>query len=131
MSDIYIAIPYPTHSGNHQRRNFVTASGKMPLTEETKAYRAQVHALLYSQRQSDLKLAGPLEVQWLVNPPDRRARDTANLIKTVEDAITKAGFWLDDSNRVIRRTMFEWAEPVKGGRIQLWARPWVDLGNEP
>lgn len=53
-------------------------------------------------------------MDFLVEPPDLRARDVDNLMKVVKDALTDAGFWVDDSNKVIRKGSWEWAGPGKG-----------------
>jgi len=53
-------------------------------------------------------------VDFLVEPPDRRGREVDNLMKVVKDALTDAGFWVDDSNKVIRKGSWEWAAPGKG-----------------
>jgi crossover junction endodeoxyribonuclease RusA len=49
--------------------------------------------------------------------PDRRRRDLDNLQKAAFDALTKAGFWLDDSQvidyRVVKMPV------VKGGKLEL------------
>lgn len=134
----WVTIGYPGQSGNHHYVHGVeayTAPGggrvkhraSVRLTDETIAYRAMVHGQLFAQGKSALKLTGPLEVEWRVNPPDARARDMDNVLKVCKDALTKGGFWLDDSNKVIRRTLFEWLDPVPGGRVVVIARPWFPM----
>lgn len=49
--------------------------------------------------------------------PDRRRRDLDNLQKAVFDALTKAGFWLDDSQVVDYRVVK--MPVVKGGKLEL------------
>jgi crossover junction endodeoxyribonuclease RusA len=107
-------LPYPNHTGNHSVRH---GGGSHYLTEGAKAYRALVEYAAVKGLVKDLQLAGPLEVSFLVAPPNKAARDTDNLLKVVNDAITKAGIWVDDSNKVIRRTIFEWTAPEGEGRI--------------
>jgi Holliday junction resolvase RusA-like endonuclease len=58
-------------------------------------------------------------VAWVLAPPDRRARDHTNVLKEVEDCLTAAGLWLDDSNKVIRHVTVSWADPVPGGDIRV------------
>ena len=64
-------------------------------------------------------LGGPLAVSWLLSPPDRRARDVDNVRKVVADALTRAGFWVDDSNKVLVRETFDWHDPTPGGEVHL------------
>lgn len=42
-------------------------------------------------------LTGLLSVRIEVPVPDNRKRDTDNLPKAIFDSLTKAGFWVDDS----------------------------------
>ncbi|EFO2125822.1 hypothetical protein DP030_24335 [Escherichia coli O106] len=57
--------------------------------------------------------------------PDRRRRDLDNLQKAAFDALTKAGFWLDDAQVVDYRVV---KMPVtKGGKLELTI---TELGNE-
>ncbi|EEQ9448080.1 crossover junction endodeoxyribonuclease RusA, partial [Escherichia coli] len=56
---------------------------------------------------------------------DRRRRDLDNLQKAAFDALTKAGFWLDDAQVVDYRVV---KMPVtKGGRLELTI---TEMGNE-
>jgi len=110
-----IDLPWPPATGNHTTRlgkkGFYTIGS-------IKAYREQVGWLIRAAK-LDRRLSGPLIVEWFANPPDRRAVDDDNVMKVVKDALTKAFFWQDDSNKVIRRTVFEWGDPIKGGRIKI------------
>ena len=58
-----------------------------------------------------------LSLSITANPPDRRRRDLSNLPKCLEDALTKARIWADDSQvddlRVIR------GEPTPGGSLTV------------
>lgn len=55
---------------------------------------------------------------WLVvQAPDRRARDLDNTVKAVQDALTHAGVWLDDSQ--IDRLLVERGPVVKGGMVSV------------
>lgn len=136
--DYTIILPYPTTTGNSHYNHGATRYTKkgggvgfkatITLNDETKAYRAQVHGHCYAQKCSGLKLAGPLEIEYHLSPPDDRvARDSDNLLKVLKDALTKSGFWADDSNVVIKREIIEWKAPLPGGRVVVFARPFVDL----
>lgn len=109
-----VEIPYPGHTGNSSTRH---ANGKHYLTREAIAYRWAVAAAVGRV----VPLAGPFSVDWLIAPPDRRARDADNLHKVCGDALTHAGWWVDDSNKVIVSGRWKWTEPIKGGRIMVTA----------
>lgn len=112
-----IILPYPPAgaTGNHAVRH-----GKRGhyLSDAAQTYRAQVNIAL-AQQHGKRRLEGPLVAEWRFFPPDRRARDSDNVRKTLADALTMAGLWVDDSNRVIRREVFEWGDVVKGGKVEL------------
>jgi Holliday junction resolvase RusA-like endonuclease len=90
---------------------------------EAVAYDALVGQIVASMGMGRLTsqkpLAGPLSVSWLLGPPDNRARDVDNVRKVVADALTKSGFWKDDSNKVLVRESFEWTQAMPGGAIGL------------
>lgn len=121
MDPITIELPYPPFTGNTATRH---ANGAHYRRPEANRYRGLIRMLIASQR-LDLGLSGPLQVDWVLAPPDRRARDQTNVLKEVEDCLTAAGVWTDDSNHVIKRTTVEWTEPVKGGAILVTIRPFV------
>lgn len=120
MDPITLELPYPPYSGNSATRH---ANGAHYRRPESNRYRGLIRMLIASQR-LDLGLSGPLQVDWVLAPPDRRARDQTNVLKEVEDCLTAAGLWVDDSNKIIKRTTVEWTEPVKGGAILVTLRPY-------
>jgi crossover junction endodeoxyribonuclease RusA len=115
------ALPWPKVTGNHAVKH--TRAGGHYKTPEAKAYEAVVAQIVASMGMGNLlgkkPLGGPLKVLWLLSPPDRRARDVDNVRKVVADALTKAGFWLDDSNKVLVRETFEWAPSTPGGEVSM------------
>ena len=129
MSALEIILPYPPAgtTGNHAVKH---ARGGHYLTTATKRYRYAVMMCCATQR-ARRQLAGPLLVEWAFNPPDRRARDSDNVLKTLKDAMTAAGVWIDDSNKVIRRESIEWLEPLTDGRVVVHIRAMSDEKNTP
>jgi crossover junction endodeoxyribonuclease RusA len=119
LHQIYqLEIPWPTVTGNHAVKH--TKTGGHYKTAQAKAYEAAVAAIVVGQGLgSSRTLNGPLRAFWLLAPPDRRARDLDNVRKTAADALTKAGFWADDSNKVLTAERFEWSAPEAGGKIFL------------
>lgn len=114
-------LPWPAVTGNHAVKH--TRAGGHYKTPPAKAYEALVAQIVASMGMGSLigrkALGGPLSVSWLLAPPDRRARDVDNVRKVAADALTLAGFWKDDSNKVLVREAFEWTEPTPGGAIGL------------
>lgn len=120
---ITVVLPYPPVSGNHAARH---AGGRHYRTEAAQRYRTQVGAELLAAG-----LAGPrwapltnLRVRVQLCPPDGRVRDHDNAIKEIADAITKVGFWLDDSNRVIHSWQIDWLPALTGGAVRVTVELW-------
>ena len=115
------ALPWPTVTGNHAVKH--TRTGGHYKTPEAKAYEATVAQIVAGMGMGSLlgqkPLDGPLIVSWLLSPPDRRARDVDNARKVAADALTRAGFWSDDSNKVLVEEHFVWSDPSPGGEISL------------
>lgn len=112
-----LELPYPSHTGNHSVRH--TRGGGHYVTKEAEAYRLMVSLKASPGRMAPRMLAGPLRLEWLIAPPDRKARDVDNLMKVVCDALTRCGFWVDDSNKVLKHGSWQWTDPVPGGSILL------------
>ncbi len=114
-------LPWPKVLGNHATKH--TRAGGHYKVPEAVAYDALVGQIVASMGMGRLSsqkpLDGPLSVSWLLGPPDNRARDVDNVRKVVADALTKSGFWKDDSNKVLVRESFEWTKVIPAGAIGL------------
>ena len=121
MNTYEFSLPWPKVTGNHAVKH--TRAGGHYKVPEALAYEALVAQIVAAMGMGSLAgqkpLAGPLRVDWLLSPPDRRARDVDNVRKVVADALTRAGFWADDSNKVLVREAFEWAESSPGGEVSM------------
>lgn len=108
-----LTLPYPP-TGNHAIKH---GRNGHYATPEAKAYRSAIRSLIAQQRAS-IRLQGPIRVVAEISPPDRRRRDMDNAWKTIADALTNAGVWMDDYQiadlRLIR------AAPVKGGAVSVF-----------
>lgn len=121
MSQIILTLPYPP-SGNHSVKH---ARGGHYLGLSTKTFRRDVRMLALHYGVGDADLAGPLSVTYRFAPPDDRHRDSCNVIKSLKDALTLAGVWIDDSNRVIRRELIEWLPKQKIGEVTVTIEPFI------
>lgn len=113
---IELELPWPP-TGNSSTRH--TRTGGHYKTAKAVSYRAAVAQLLGWKGLGTDPLKGPLKVEWLLAPPDRRSRDVDNARKEAADALTIGGLWADDSNKVIREERFIWTEPEPKGKIFL------------
>jgi Holliday junction resolvase RusA-like endonuclease len=116
-----IELPWPPVTGNHAVKH--SRAGGHYKTSEARAYELTVARQVEAARAAFLlpagAMPGPLAVTWVLAPPDRRSRDCDNVRKVVGDALTRAGLWTDDSNKVLRREVFDWTDPWPGGQILL------------
>lgn len=110
-----IELPYPPSTNTYWRHpSKGPLAGRHLISEKGRAYRTDVQEAILLQRIKPI--AGRLAVEILAFPPDRRQRDTDNILKALLDGITHAGVWGDDSQ--IRRHSVEFAdEVVKGGKV--------------
>lgn len=70
---------------------------KVLLSRAGRKYRKRVAEQVRQQGQPRLPDGARLVLTLEVSPPDRRARDLSNIPKALEDALTHAGVWADDS----------------------------------
>lgn len=99
--EIQIILPYPTVTGNHLWR--FTPNGVV-VNEIGRKYYQAVEASVRAQG-ARYGISVPMTVIMRVYLPDARKRDLTNIAKVVEDALTKAGFWEDDS--LVHRSIHE------------------------
>lgn len=94
-------LPYPP-SVNHIYSR--TKRGGVMLDDKARAYREEV---IYTIGKGHTTLTGRLRVEVDAYMPDKRKRDIDNIFKALNDAMSHAGVWKDDSQiddlRVIRR----------------------------
>ena len=119
MKPLTIQLPYPRVTGNQSVRH--TRGGGHYKDAKYLAYESQVKAAVIAQNAA-MRVSEHIEVTYLLHAPDKRARDADNVIKIVADCLTKAGVWIDDSNKIIRRSIIEWGENVEGGAVVVVVR---------
>lgn len=120
MNTYSITLPWPPSNNRYYRHN----RGRTHISAEGQAYRDNI-ARIIKGSMLDIGLAMPVKIRIECHMPDRRRRDLDNLQKAAFDALTKAGFWLDDAQVVDYRVV---KMPVtKGGRLELTI---TELGNE-
>lgn len=105
---VELELPYPPSVNHYWRR----VGARTLISRGGRAFRATVCSLLAAHGMRPL--AGRLDVEVLVHPPDRRRRDIDNVQKALLDAMQHGGAYLDDSQIV--RLAIEKGEPVPGGK---------------
>lgn len=122
------SLPFPPSVNAIWRATVITHKGKptarILLSREGKAYRRSVINVIRSLGHPKTPPGARLALTLTAHMPDRRARDLSNLPKALEDALTHAGVWADDSLidelRVIR------GEVISGGRVDVQIMPVTD-----
>ena len=113
---IEIVLPWPDkrlspNSRCHWRE-------KAEATTEARSY-AYTEAVIERSDKRLSTLSGYYQATYIFNPPDRRRRDIDNclaMMKSSQDGVCQA-YKMDDTN--IRRTVLEWGEVVKSGKVVL------------
>lgn len=107
---ITLTLPYPP-SVNHL---YAVVNGRKVLSAKGRKYHETVSQSVRNQRTESF---GADRVTYTVNvyPPDNRRRDLSNLVKAVEDALTKAGVWNDDSQ--VDAMTWQRGPATKGGSL--------------
>jgi len=108
---IQLYLPYPPTINHYYGR---TQKGRVYIKPDGVAFRNKV--CLIVQHAQVCRLAGRVEVEVAVYPPDRRERDLDNLEKALFDGLQHGGVYAKDSQ--IKRKTSEMFEPDdKGGHV--------------
>jgi len=111
---IELELPYPPSVNHYWRR----VGARTLISRGGRAFRQSVCSILADYGVEPL--AGPLEIDIRVYPPDRRRRDVDNVQKALLDAMEHGGAYEDDSQIV--RLSIEKGEPVDGGKTIVQIR---------
>jgi crossover junction endodeoxyribonuclease RusA len=110
--EIEILLPWPPTVNNYYRH---TARG-VYISRKGAAFTRKVEEEIHEQGLS-LELDHSLYVEVVMFPPDRRIRDLDNHMKALQDSLTKAKVWEDDS--LIDQLSIYRGEVVRGGLVRL------------
>jgi len=87
---ISFILPFPP-TVNHLT---TVARGRKVNSVKARAYKQECALVMRGRREA---IVGRVELIIELYPPDKRSRDASNYIKAVEDCMTEAGVWVDDS----------------------------------
>ncbi len=92
MLDIIVSFPpsQGSYYSYNKRVKYITKSGKK--------YLETVAAECLEQCAYGLKMSYPLDFTAIFYPPTKRIWDFDNHLKALQDSLTKAGVWTDDSD---------------------------------
>jgi crossover junction endodeoxyribonuclease RusA len=84
------------------------------ISKKGRQYKSAVEADIREQA-PDVYITDKVAITVYMFPPDRRKRDLDNYMKALQDSISKAGLWEDDS--LIDQLYIYRGEVIKGGQI--------------
>ena len=112
-----VTLPWPPSTNRIWRNVAVSGKPRTLLSQEGRVYRKAAADACLVAKLAGKQIPDRLALRLLVQAPDRRARDLDNTVKAVQDALTHAGVWLDDSQ--IDRLLVERGPVVKGGMVSV------------
>ena len=112
-----VTLPWPPSTNRIWRNVAVSGKPRTLLSQEGRVYRKAAADACLVAKLAGKQIPDRLALRLVVQAPDRRARDLDNTVKAVQDALTHAGVWLDDSQ--IDRLLVERGPVVKGGMVSL------------
>lgn len=93
---IELTLPWPPSVNAYYRHIVLKGAPRTLVSSEGRAYRSEVAARVLIARAAK-RLNTRLSLVIEAYPPDRRARDLDNILKSLLDALTQAGVIEDDS----------------------------------
>ncbi|MGU5819483.1 RusA family crossover junction endodeoxyribonuclease [Aeromonas caviae] len=112
-----VTLPWPPSTNRIWRNVAVSGKPRTLLSQEGRVYRKAAADACLLAKLAGKQISDRLALRLVVQAPDRRARDLDNTVKAVQDALTHAGVWLDDSQ--IDRLLVERGPVVKGGMVSV------------
>lgn len=124
-------LPFPPSLNSIWRATLVPCKPKKPgappwaarilLSQDGRQYRRAVRDIIRALNSPSTPPGARLALHLHVCPPDRRARDLSNLPKALEDALTHAGVWADDS--LIDELRVTRGPVTPGGQVHVTITP--------
>lgn len=106
-------LPWPP-SVNGYWRSF---RGRQIISKRGREYVKQVDELMKELNLHSEQISKSVSVSIKLNPPTLRSYDVDNFNKGIFDALSKCGFWLDDSQ--VYRLTIEKGNKAKGGNAEV------------
>lgn len=108
---IVLELPYPPANNSYYRNITIGGRGRTIISAKGRKYAIDVAKIIGKVEPISFRICMVVDVY----PPDLRKRDLDGVLKSLQDSITKAGFWSDDEIiddlRVIRK------HKVTGGKV--------------
>lgn len=123
MSDIEFRLPWPPSVNTY----YTCIRSRKVLSKKGRMYSEEVKKLI-----SEAKLAYGIDQEVYVElglaPPRNYTWDGDNREKPLFDALTKAGFWKDDS--LVRKCTWEKLPKYAFGEVYISVTPWGEYNGQ-
>ena len=120
---ITLTLPYPPSVNNL----YATVRGRKILSAKGREYHQKVVDSVFKQVGAYSFGAERVSYSCVAFPPDHRRRDISNLIKIVEDSLTRAEVWDDDSQ--VDSLSWSRGHVAPGGSLFLTIEVFRDHGS--
>jgi len=110
-----ITLPYCPSTNTYYRS---IGRGRVLISEKGRLYRILIANIVRKMKdKKDIPYTGPLKVDVIAFPPDKRKRDCDNIFKSLLDSLEKAGVYYDDNQiKDLRVRMMKSCAP---GRVEV------------
>lgn len=123
MNSIDFRLPWPPSLNTY----YVCIRGRKVLSKKGRAYAEKVKQLIINGGLA-FGIDCDVEVEIKLAPPRKGLWDGDNYTKALFDAITKSGFWKDDS--FVRKYSVEKLPKYAMGEVYISVTPVEEIGNE-
>jgi crossover junction endodeoxyribonuclease RusA len=93
LTMISFELPFPPSNNTYYRK----VNNRVIISKKGREYRKRVKQCISLYGLNKTTIDYKVLVRVELHQPDLRTRDSDNFSKALYDALTKAGFWLDDS----------------------------------
>lgn len=113
MSNYNLKLPWPPSVNGYWKpfRN------RIIISKRGRDYRDSIDSLMSSLGLDGEQISNNLSLSITLNPPTLRRYDIDNFNKSVFDALTHCGFWVDDEQVV--SLSIKKGSKVKGGNVEI------------
>ena len=120
MASVEIEMPWPPSINGYWR----TFRNRQIISKRGREYRKKAVEHIKEIGLFNKKISGAVQVTMVLNPPTLRKYDVDNFNKALFDALSHAGFWLDDEQ--VNHLQIVKGEKVKGGSVPMFIE-WEDI----
>ena len=117
MADYEFSLPWPP-TVNHYHQPIQRGKGARIIKgAKAREYAKESGKVIDALGLSGEAISGQVAISITLHPPTLMDYDVDGRPKGILDALTEAGFWIDDSQ--VKRMMVEKGEKVKGGMVAV------------